>query len=148
MGFKDRYGYDKKKAEDGTWVDKGDDFHVLLRRLNSKKVRDANTAIMKRYSHLTKGGKQLPTDIQDLVSRKLVSEYVLLDWKGAGAPTVEVSEEEAAKEGYKPRMIEYTPEVGNQYFIDFPDFLEEIADDAGNIDNFRREEREEIEGNS
>ncbi len=148
MAFKDRYGVNKQKAEDGTWIDKGDDFHVLIRRLQSKAVRDLNTKLMKPYSHLTKGGKQLPNDIQDLVSRKLVSQAVLLDWKGTGAPSVEVSDEVSSAKGYKPTMIEYSQEVGEEYFKNYPDFLEEIVDDASTIDNFRDEEREETEGNS
>ena len=156
MSFANRYGVNKALAEDGKWITKGGGLDVLVRRLNSKAARAVVTRENAKHSHLTRGGRTLPTDIAELVNRRVAAFGLLLDWrdtpkgednpeglKGAPRPVGENGEEDASA----PPIV-YTPEVGIEYFIQYPDFLEEIIEDSTNIENYRDEERTETEGNS
>lgn len=160
MSFANRYGYDKKSAEEGKWITKGDGLDIQVRRLNSKAVRDLAVRVNKPFTHLTRGGKSLPTDIADLVNRRIASEGVLMDWRdtpvakgekpvyGAPRPFREENGKIVMEAGTATNMTPFSVEAAAEFFQMFPDFLEEVIEDSSIMDNFRDDEVEETVGNS
>ena len=156
MGFRDRYATDKAASENGKWISKGDGLDILVRRLNSKAARKIVNEENAKHSNLTRGGKSLPMDIADKVNRKVASRALLLDWRDTpalegeeklyGAPRPADADPELVAAGKVP-MIPFSPDVAEEYFLEYPDFLEEVIEDAASAENFRVEEREEIKGN-
>ena len=148
MSFANKYGFNKKLAEDGAWVSMGDGLEHQVRRSNSKFVRDFVVKENKKHANLTRGGRELPQDIADMVSRRVVSCAMLVDWrdtpKGESNPNGEIG----APRDERGNIIPFTPEAALEYCLEYPDFMEDVVTQSSNIENYRAEERKAIEGNS
>lgn len=147
MSFADRYSFNKKLAEDGTWISKGGGLDIKVRRLNSKAARKVVTDENKKHANLTKGGRQLPPDIADMVNRRVAAYGLLMDWRDTPKGENNPDGLEGAPRDEAGNVIQYTPEVGLEFFVNYPDFMEDVIEDSSSIEHFRDEQREEIAGN-
>lgn len=148
MSFANRYAFNKEAAEDGTWVVMGGGLDIRVRRINSKFVRDFVTKENKKHSHLTRGGRELPNDISEMISRRVGAHAILNGWRDTPKGPDNPTGEKGAPRGDDGNVIEYSPDVALQYFVDYPDFLEDVVTQSSSVENFREEERKTIEGNS
>lgn len=127
MGFFKRYKTDKTLEENGVWVDLGEDVHVLVGRLTSKRTREVRRRLMRPYESM----REVPPELEDKINIQVMAEAVLLDWRGI------TDEEEKA--------IPYSREAAIKLLSDFPDFRDEVAGASLRRDIFRANE---LEGNS
>lgn len=129
---------DKNDEENGKWFNDiiGEDSGVCikLRRLTAKVVERTRQRItLQNRKHQTKDGK-FPEDIDLLMLCDYLSQSVIVDWKGV----VDESGEE----------VPFSQEAAHKFCTDLPEFRRIVLSLAGNMEAFRAEARQEIEGNS
>lgn len=108
---------------DGVWRDfKGWDF--LIAHLSSVPFQRALARHQQPHAKKLAEGK-LDPEINRQVVAKAMSEALLLDWKGPGAPT-------------------YTPAAGYKALMKQPDFRDFVSTVAADLTNFLKEELEEL----
>jgi hypothetical protein len=127
VSFFKRYKTDQTLEENGVWVDLGEDVHVLVGRLTSKRTREVRRRLMKKYESM----REMPPSLEDQINIQVMAESVLLDWRGV------------TDENNKP--IPYSRDAAIKLLTELSDFRDEVAGASMRRDIFRAEE---LEGNS
>jgi len=131
MDIAKKFGTDKVKEEEGIWVHLGDGAEILVARLNNKSY----VAAIKRLTtphKVAMRNKSLPEEVTFDITIKAMAEAVLLGWKGL---------QENGKN------LIYSREAAERLLKDYPDFREQIAGIAADMENFRAETEAATEKN-
>jgi hypothetical protein len=126
------FGTNKKKEEEGVWVEGADGTEFLVARMGNKQSTALAEKLMRPHRTAQRKGA-LDNSVLTKITHKVMAHHVLLDWKGV-------------KVG--GQLVDYTPELGERLFAEVPDFAEFISDFASQIKLFQDEEQQESEKNS
>lgn len=132
MDVKQMFGTNKKKEEEGVWVRAGDGAEFKIARANNTVAMKMSTELMRPYRHLQRINK-VPKDVQEEVGLEVLSQAILLDWKGVKEGDVE---------------IPFSPEAAKRLFKAYPDFADFVAGYAQEHTVFQDEEAKARQGNS
>lgn len=127
------FGTNKKKEEEGVWFPGPGETSYLIARSNNDRAVKLSKELMKPYRKLIRMN-QMPPEKQMEISLTVVSETILLDWKGV--------KDESGKD------VTYTPAAGHAELKENSEFADFIAGLANEASGFRDEEEEERRGNS
>lgn len=124
-----------KEAEEGIKVDLPGGASISLRRAGGGNglFDRAMDTVMKPYRRQLQMGTLDDGKADELMAR-VYARAVVIDWQG-------VTDE-------KGKKLDCTEENVVKLFTDLPDLFEDIKAQASNMANFRRQEQEEVEGNS
>jgi hypothetical protein len=142
MAFFDRYNTDRGLEEEGVWVDFGDGVKVQVRRLTSKKSREYRRKLDKPYTAQFRG-REMPDDLQEKLLNQQVAGVIIANWEGVPDPDAPPP----AKEGDKPKMLEFSQEAALMMVQKFPDFRDDILTAAMERTTFEKEQREDARKN-
>lgn len=117
---------DKNKEEHGVWVKGPDGVEYLIARLGNPRAQKLAERLMRPHRSAQRKGS-LDPKVVEAITRKVMAETILLDWRGLDTP--------------------YSSELGERLFEKLPDFSEFIADYAGQMKLFQEEEEEEAQKN-
>jgi len=131
MDIAKQFGTDKQKEEQGIWISLGEDAEVLVARLGNKQYIDAIKRLTTPHKVALRN-KSLPEDLSFDITVKAMAEAVLLGWKGM---------QENGKN------LAYSREAAERLLKDYPDFREQIAGIAADMENFRAETEAATEKN-
>jgi hypothetical protein len=117
------YALDEEAANDGKWF-------ITKQGLDVKVAKIGNPSFVAEVVRLQKPhivrlrSNMDNTAIINEITTKAMAKAVLIDWKAEsnGVP------------------VPYTPELGLQYMLKFPDFREDVSDLSVSRENFRPEE--------
>lgn len=129
MRIDKEFGTNKEAEVSGVWVEMGG-FSIKVARLSNPKYRNR---VKELGAPLRNRSRMTDTDIVRLeeIQRQAVAEHVLLDWK-------DVEDADGP--------VEYSAEVGEDYFIRYPDFYNLVVQVAGDMKTFQDDD-EADEGN-
>lgn len=121
---------DRTLQNEGNWVkDVLPGLHIKVRSTGSMLFKKRMAEALRPYQKL---GKEPDIEQQEEISRRVVAEHILLDWKG-----VTVDGEEIA----------YSVENAIKIFEDIPDFLIAVTQTANAIETFKKKKDLDTEGN-
>ena len=126
MDISKTYGTDKAKEEEGVWIQMGDGAEVRVARLGNKQYMEAIRRLSTKHKVAARNNK-LSEEVTLDVTVNAFAEAILLEWKGF-------------KENNK--ALPYTRENAVRLLKEYPDFREDIAAIAANMENFKREQEE------
>lgn len=129
----DMFSANVESAENGKWFDFGPTIKVKIRRFKSKKSRKVREDLEKPYKRASKFGTSLPDDVSDEITTHHIAKGIIVDWKGV-----------TTKDG---APLPYSEAAAIQLLTDLPEFRDAVAEIALGLDNYRDEEKEEVEGN-
>ena len=129
----DMFGSSEDAAENGKWFDFGPSMKVKIRRFKSKKSRKVREELEAPYKRVAQFGAVLPDDVQDSIGTAHVAHGLIADWKGV-----------LNKDGTE---IPYSKDAALDLCSRLPEFRDAIANISVSLDNFREEQKTEIEGN-
>ncbi len=129
----DMFSASEKAAETGKWFEIGDTIKVKVRRFKSKKSREVRDALEAPYKRLTKFGGAIPDEALERITTEHIAAGIVADWKGV-----------TDREG---NALAYSKAAAVQLFNDLPEFRDAIVAISLDIENYRDEEKEEVEGN-
>lgn len=125
---------DTEKADDGVWVDMGNNAQIKIAWMNNPAYVKLFTQLSKPYARLAKQG-QLPEDKAKTIMAEVMSKTILLDWQG-----LKIDDQVVPYSQKKAQEILLAPE-----YAPFFTFVVETAQDEA---NFRQEEIEQELGES
>jgi hypothetical protein len=128
----DLYATSEEDAENGKWFTLSPEIKVKLRRFKSKKSRKVRERLEAPYKRTMRGG-ELPEAVLESILLEQMAEAIIVDWKGF-----------TDREG---NAVPYSKEAALQIMDALPELRDELANMAIKLDNFRDEDKEEIEGN-
>jgi len=133
MGFDIRKEFiDKKKSEEGVWVDWKDGSGVKIARTNNPKYLQTLAEGLKHFQ-VNSRNKEI-TDLDNIAMRKKATAYaILVDWRG-----FVINGEE----------VPYSPEKALEFFERAPDFYMDIVELSVSRELFLEELVGESEKNS
>jgi hypothetical protein len=117
------YSVDEKAANEGKWL-------VTKEGLDVKVAKLGNPAFVAEVARLQKPhvvrlrSNMDNTELLNEITIKAMAKTILLDWK-------------AESDG---EPVPYTPELGYQYMVMFPDFREDVSDLSVSRNNFKPED--------
>lgn len=129
----DIFGVNESVAEDGKWFKFGKSIEIKIRRFKSKKSRDVRSALEAPYKRAMKFSSALPDDIAEDITTEHIAVGIIVDWKGV-----------TDKDG---NAVPYSKSAAMQFLKALPELRDAVAEISLSLDNFREEEKEEIEGN-
>lgn len=129
----DMFSASEKAAEGGKWFDIGDTIKVKIRRFKSKKSREVREALEAPFKRFTKFGGSIPDDALERITTEHIAVGIVADWKGI-----------TDREG---NALPYSKEAAIKLFNELPEFRDAIVAISLDIENYRDEEKEEVEGN-
>lgn len=122
---------DRNLQNDGNWVkDVLPGLDIKVRSTGSMIFKKRMAECLKPFNKL---GKEPTIEQQEDISRRVVAETILLDWKG-----VVLDGEE----------LEFTQENALRLFEEIPDFLVAVSQSAGNLETFKEKKDLDTAGNS
>lgn len=136
MDLKKEYGVDKSLETDGVWVPLDEDTDILIARLENKKYMNEIERLSAPHRRIlnSKAGRHTAKkrELANSIMCKVFAKTVLLDWKNllVGGEKIEYSYEDCLK-----------------MLTEYPDFKDDVAREAENINNFLEEEIEEVKEN-
>lgn len=119
------------EKEKGTWVEIAPGCSVKVAYTNSKEYRQALSKKLRPYRTMlskTKDYDSIPESEQDRIAIGMLLDHTLFDWKGVE---------------YKGKSVAFSRETAEAILTDVPEFRQLIEEAAGNMSNFREEQREE-----
>jgi hypothetical protein len=126
MDLEKLYEVDEKAAHDGKWLMTKQGLDVKVAKLGNPAFKAEVNRLQK--PHLVRLRSNMDnTDLIDKITVEAMSKTILLDWK--------------AESSGEP--VPYTPELGLQYMLKFPDFREDVSELSVTRDNFRPEDTAE-----
>jgi hypothetical protein len=125
------FATNKKKEEDGVWVEGPDGAQFLIARMGNKRAQKLADRLMRPHRSAQRKGN-LDDKVLVSVTRKVMADAILLDWKGVKIDG---------------KLTPYTPELGLRLFEEVPDFVEFVSDYAQQMKLFQDEEEAETEKN-
>jgi hypothetical protein len=132
-------GTDEDAAENGKWI-KGEDLwprgagiELKIRRMTSKKALKTRAELLTKYAKFQNKKGQFPEEIDHRMLCELLAQAVIVDWKGI-----------PDKDG---KLIPFTRESAFHLVDKLPDFRAQIVQAAMDMDQFRADDLEQVEGN-
>jgi hypothetical protein len=125
------FATNKKKEEEGVWVEGPDGAQFLIARMGNKRAQKLADRLMRPHRSAQRKGS-LADDVLVSVTRKVMAEAILLDWKGVKIDA---------------KITPYTPELGLRLFEEIPDFVEFISDYAQQMKQYQDDEEVATEKN-
>lgn len=129
----DMFATDENAAEDGKWFEFGGDISVKIRRYRAKKSLKAREQLEQPFKRAGSQTVSIPEDQREEVGIQHLARGIIADWKGV-----------TTRDG-KP--LAYSVAAAIQLLRDLPEFAGAVVDISLKMDNFREEEKKEIEGN-
>ena len=126
-----KFKADKKKEEEGVWIDIGEDARIKVARLNNEKYKNHFRRTTKPYRRQIRNGN-LAEDVAERLLIDAMANTILLGW-------------ENLEEGGK--AIKYSVENAKRILSESVDFRDLVSDAAGEIESYRIEDLEEAKGN-
>jgi len=125
----------EEDSELGKWFKLGKFAEVKVRRFSSKKSRKVREALEREYGQNVGIAQriQLSEDENDELNIRHLATGILADWKGVKDAT--------------GKDVPYSASAAVQYLTALPDLKNLIATLSLDIDNFRKEVKDETEGN-
>jgi hypothetical protein len=123
-----QFDADNTLTSKGVWKSFKDS-EFLIAHTSNLKFQRALTRLQQPYTKKLQNGTLDPKVNQEIICQAL-SEGILLDWRKVV---------NSAKE-----IVEYKPELGKQALIGDVEFREFVSEISLNLDNFRKEELEEV----
>lgn len=80
MNLKKTYGYNKKMAQEGVWVDIGDGASIKVAKLGTIAYQNTVQRHARKYQALTRVGRLNAKEMVELTAGAL-ADCILLDWK-------------------------------------------------------------------
>ncbi len=126
-----RFKTNKKKEEEGTWIDIGEGAKIKVARINNPRYKKYFQAITKPYRRQIRSGT-LAEEVAEKLLIDAMANTILLEW-----------------EGFTQDKEEYPYSVANakHFLAEFPDFRDIVSDAANEMEAFRDEDMEEAKGN-
>ncbi len=120
------YGYNKQKAEEGVWIECGDDGAILCRYYNPQSPRVSAVAARrtKKFRALI-NAKALPPEKDREIAIGIFVECAVINWRN-----IKVNGEE----------VPFTAENAEKLFHDWPEFHLDVATQAMDMKTFRDDE--------
>lgn len=125
------FATNKKKEEEGVWVEGPDGAQFLVARMGNKQAQALAEKLMRPHRTAQRKGT-LDDKVVVSITRKVMANHVLLDWKGV-------------KIG--GQLVDYTPELGERMFVEVPDFADFVSDYAMQMKLFQDQEEKAVEKN-
>ena len=130
MDFKQIFGTNKDKEQEGAWVHIGGGVQVKVKRAGmSNKPLEFDRAKMFRPFNKQIAAGTLDPDVLREINATLFARHVIIDWKGV-------------TEGGKP--VKFSKEKFLEFAKLFPDFLTEVIIAASEQQNFQDAEDDEL----
>ncbi len=126
------FATDKKKEQEGAWVDFGEGIRIKIARIGNPRYQEEFQRVSGPYKRQMRRGT-MRDEVAEKLLTKVMAKTIVLDWEGL---------EEDGK------AVKYSAEKAERILTDYPDLRDEIADLAKDIASFRAEEDEETEKNS
>ena len=126
------YKTDKEAEIEGKWFDLVGGGQVKLARIGNKNYAKLREKLEKPYAKLMRAGKKPPEDKQDEILIETFSRTIVLDWKGIIDPRVSTEAE-----------LPFNYENVKSVLTEYRDFLDEIAQYAADMENYRSESQEQ-----
>jgi len=135
---------DEDKVSNGVWVDEVEGLRLKIASVSNPAYKEYYRKLWK--PHARKLGKimdkpsRLLNDDNDLakeITHKAYARFILLDWENLQEPD----------EKGKLIDVKYSSEKAYEIFSTYPEFFEMVQELATEIELFRVEEQENIEGN-
>lgn len=133
MNLGNIYAFDKGAYEEGTWVTLGNGIKIKVRSPQSAHSRAVRKKLEAPHASLTRGGRELPDDVQEDLLIKQLSQSLIMDWKG-------VTEDDGT-------VIPATPENIERALRLYPFFRDDAGSVIGNRETFKTRVLEEDLGN-
>jgi len=129
----DLFGTSESAAEDGKWFSFGKTISIKIRRFKSKKSRKVREELEAPYKRATKFGTSLPDDVSEEITVEQIARAIIVDWKGV-----------TDKQG---NAVKYSPAAASELLKALPEFKDAIIEISLSLDNYREEEKDEVEKN-
>ena len=146
------YEQDAEAMEHGIWItDLMIPVPVKIRSFYSKKVRELNNVLTKRYQQaMLAGNGTLPPDKADSRTVELVAKGIVVNWglaaaKADGVTLPDEAEDMTDREG---NVLPYSVEHATRVFKDLPRFRDEIFALAITNETYRKAALDGLKGNS
>ncbi len=146
------YEQDAEAAEHGIWItDLMIPVPVKIRSFYSKKVRELNNVLTKRYAQAQLAGNgTLPPDKADSRTVELVAKGIVVNWglaaaRADGVPLPDEAEEMTDRDGIE---LPYSVEHAVRVMKDLPRFRDEIFALAIANETYRKAALDGLRGNS
>jgi hypothetical protein len=121
MSFLNRYKTDKRAETEGVWVEIDTGVELKVARVNNEKAREMRRKLEKPYASF----RVIPDSVNEDIFRKIVSNHVLLDWKG-------ITDADG-------KEIKFSVEAAEKVLKDYPDFFNDVLSLAGARETFQDE---------
>lgn len=128
----DLFATSENEAEDGKWFKFGTTMEIKIRRYKSKKAKKVREALEAPYKG-AKFGAKIPQEILDEITDQHIATGIIADWKG-------VPDEQG-------NDIPFSHAASLAMIKALPEFRDAVAELSVDLDNFRQEGKEAIEGN-
>lgn len=126
------FSTNKKKEEEGVWVEGPDGAKFLIARMGNKRAVKLAERLMRPHRAAQRKGN-LDDKVLTSVTYQVMADTILLDWKGV-------------KIGGKEEP--YSPELGKRLFNEIPDFADFVSDYAQQMKQYQDDEEEATTKNS
>ncbi len=136
MDLKEEFGVDKVLEQDGVWIPLDDVTQVKIARLGNKKYLNMMERLMNPHLRILnskkKGLSVKKLELSNEIMCKVFAKTILYDWKDMFLGG---------------KKVKYSPEECLRALTTYPEFRDRISDEADDINNFFKEEIEEIKEN-
>lgn len=129
----DIFGTSEFEAEEGKWFPIGKDIQVKIRRAQSKKSVKVRQALEEPHNTLVKFGGKIDEATMEDINIQHLAGGIMVDWKGV-----------TDKDG---NAVPFSKNAAMYLLSKLPDFRIAVSDYAVKIENFRSEQKKEVEGN-
>jgi hypothetical protein len=126
-----KFKTDKKKEEEGVWIEIGEEARIRVARLNNEKYKNHFRRTTKPYRRQIRNGN-LSEDVAERLLIDAMANTILLGW------------ENLTEDG---KAIKYSIDNAKRILSESSDFRDLVADAAGEIEAYRIESLEESKGN-
>lgn len=130
----DLFATDEDAAEEGKWFKVGKIMEVKVRRFRAKKSLKVRETLEAPYKRAGQATAKIPEDAQEEIAHQHIARGIIADWKGVG------------DRDKKP--VPYSPAAALRLLKALPEFATTVINISLSMDNYREEEKKEVEGNS